>query len=93
MTTHMNIVAHKRMRGEKLSRNTVRDERRDAVMRTVFAQPGFAAKIAKHLGLTHQNISAWNRVPSHHVMKLAPLLGLSPEQIRPDVFGKKKNRP
>jgi DNA-binding transcriptional regulator YdaS (Cro superfamily) len=52
----------------------------------IFAKPGFAADVARHLGVTHQNVSAWKRVPAHHVQKLAPLIEMTPEQIRPDIF-------
>jgi len=60
-------------------------------MKRVFAKPGFAAVIARHLKLTHQNVSAWNKVPAKHVHDIAPLLGMTPEQIRPDVFRRRKS--
>lgn len=91
--THTNVVPHKRRRGEPMTRNTSRDDERDAVMRMVFSKPGFAAEIARHLETTHQNVSQWNHVPAHHVIEIAPLLGMSPEQIRPDIFRKRKRRP
>ena len=81
-------VPHKRKRGETATRSNARDLQRDPVMRKVFARPGFAMEIAKHLGVTHQNVSAWRRVPPTHVLALAPLLGMTPEQIRPDIFGR-----
>ena len=90
MSTPINFVARKR--GETKNRSKNRDVERDVVMRKVFAEPGFAMRIAEHLGLTHQNISAWKRVPPHHVMKVAPLLELTPEEIRPDNFGDKRRR-
>jgi hypothetical protein len=65
-----------------------RQRQRDPVMRMVFSKPGFAVTIAKHLGLTHQNISAWKHVPAHHVLRLAPLLRMPPKDIRPDIFAK-----
>ena len=68
------------------ARTKNRDAKRDAVMQMVFAKPGFATIIAKELGLTHQAVSAWRSVPPQHVLRVSPLLGLSPEQIRPDIF-------
>jgi len=67
-----------------------RDAKRDEVMRMVFARPGFAMVIAKKLGLSHQAVSAWTKVPPHHVIELAPLLKLSPEAIRPDIFKRRR---
>jgi hypothetical protein len=87
MGAQTNGSSRKRLRGEVINRSKNRDKKRDAIMRTVFARPGFASEIAKHLGVSPQNVSAWNRVPPHHVVALAPMLGLPPEKIRPDIFG------
>jgi hypothetical protein len=64
-----------------------RDAQRDHVMKLIFSKPGLAAVIARHIGCTHANVAAWNRVPPHQVMKIAPLIEMSPEEIRPDIFG------
>ena len=89
MTAPMNTLAFTRRRGP---RSTNRDEQRDAVMRMIFAKPGFASAIAKKLGVTHQNVSSWNKVPPHHVQEMSILLDMTPEQIRPDIFGQKERR-
>jgi hypothetical protein len=68
---------------------SARDEQRDDVMKGIFAKAGFAMEIAKHLGVTHQNVSAWRKVPAHHVLELTKILKMSPKQIRPDVFQRK----
>jgi Putative antitoxin of bacterial toxin-antitoxin system, YdaS/YdaT len=91
MTHHTN-AEYKRKRGENINRSKNRDRHRDAVMRAVFAKPGFASVLARKLGLTPQNVSAWNRVPAHHVLDISPLIGLPPEQIRPDIFGDGRRR-
>jgi hypothetical protein len=91
-TSPINVLPYKRRRGEPVTRNTSRDDERDAVMRMIFERPGFAAEIARHLETTHQNVSQWNRVPAHHVIDVAPLLKMTPEQIRPDIFGKRRRR-
>jgi len=67
-------------------RTQSRDAKRDAIMQMVFSKPGFAMVLAKKLGLSHQAVSAWRKVPPQHVIELAPTLGLSPEAIRPDIF-------
>jgi len=86
----MSFVAGKRRRGERMMRSTARDDERDEIMRMIFKRPGFAAEVARHVGVTHQNVSQWNRVPPHYVLDLVELLKMTPEQIRPDVFGKRR---
>ena len=83
-------VPHKRKRGERIHRSPNRDYQRDKIMRKVFAEPGFAMVIAKRLGVSHQNVSQWNKVPAHHVIDIAPILDMTPEQIRPDVFKRRR---
>jgi hypothetical protein len=65
---------------------------RDKVMRDIFSRAGYSAVIARHLGVTRQYVSAWKRVPAHYVLKLAPMLEKTPQQIRPDIFGSPKTR-
>jgi Bacterial toxin YdaS len=67
-----------------------RDAERDHVTKLIFSVPGFATVVARHLDVTHQNVSSWNRVPPHHVLKLAPLIRMTPQEIRPDIFGEPK---
>ena len=82
------VEARDFMRGKIMRRSSPRrDAQRDHVMRMIFSKPGFASVIARHLKVTHQNVAAWNKVPPHHVMDLAPLIEMAPEQIRPDIFG------
>jgi hypothetical protein len=78
------------MVARRRERTKARDAKRDAVMRLIFSQPGFAMVVAKQLGVTHQNVSQWNRVPPHHVQTVAELLDMSPEQVRPDIFKRGK---
>jgi hypothetical protein len=88
------VEAARFMRGEVMRRSSPRrDAERDHVMKFIFSKPGFASVIARHLKVTPQNVAAWNRVPAHHVMNLAPLIEMEPEQIRPDIFGKRRRRP
>jgi hypothetical protein len=67
-------------------RTKARNRERDKVMRQIFSEPGYAAVVARHLGVTHQNVSQWNQVPPHHVHAVAELLKKQPYQIRPDIF-------
>ena len=87
------VEARRFMRGEVMRRSSPRrDAQRDHVMKMIFSKPGFAGLIAKHLKVTHQNVASWNKVPPHHVLDIAPLIEMTPEEIRPDVFGKRKRR-
>ena len=93
MDAPINVVARRFMRGEIMRRSSPRrDAERDEIMRLIFSKPGFARVIAKHLDVSPQRVSAWNRVPAQFVLDVAPLLEKTPEQVRPDVFGKRKRR-
>jgi len=81
------------MRQSKVRRSSPhRDAQRDPVLKLIFSKPGFATLIARHLKVTHQNVASWNRVPPHHVLAIAPLVQMTPEQIRPDIFGGKRGK-
>jgi DNA-binding transcriptional regulator YdaS (Cro superfamily) len=83
------ITSRKKLRLSKYMKREL-PTHRDEVMQMIYSRAGFAAAVAKHLGVSPQTISAWRRVPAHHVLDLAPLLEMTPEQIRPDVFGKRR---
>ena len=61
-------------------------------MRMIFDRLGFASEIARHLGVTPQSVSLWTQVPVRHVHAIAPLIGMTPEEIRPDIFKPTKRR-
>jgi len=65
-------------------------DHRDLVMRRVYLKRGLATHIADELGVSHQAVQKWKRVPPEHVLALAPLLEMRPEDIRPDIFRPKK---
>lgn len=91
MPTSENVVPRKRIRGEVINRSRKRDlQRRDPIMQMIFAEAGLATKIAKRVCVSHQSVSMWKRVPAYHVLEVAPMLGLTPEQVRPDVFQPKR---
>jgi DNA-binding transcriptional regulator YdaS (Cro superfamily) len=64
----------------------------DAVVRAIRAKRGLPARIARHLGIKPQAVLQWGRVPAEHVVEIADLVGMSPSQIRPDVFKRVKRR-
>ena len=47
---------------------------------------GSLGKIAKHLNLTRQAVSAWPEVPLKYMVEIASLTGLSIKRLRPDLF-------
>ena len=65
-------------------------EQRDRIMRRIYSERGLATDIARKLGLTYQAVQQWKRVPPEHVMSVAPILDMKPEDIRPDIFKPRK---
>lgn len=46
------------------------------------------AKLAQELGITRGAVSQWERVPAERLFEVSRITGLSPEQLRPDLFNK-----
>jgi len=67
-------------------------EQRDRIMRRIYAERGLGTRIAAELGVTYQAVQQWKRVPPEHVMSVAAILDLKPEDIRPDIFRPRKRR-
>lgn len=87
------VAARRFMAGEIMRRSSPqRDAERDAVMKMIFSKPGFASLIARHLKVSHQNVAAWNKVPAHHVLDIAPLIEMTAEEIRPDIFARRRKK-
>lgn len=55
-------------------------------MKVIAETDGLSAVVAKALKISRQAISQWRRVPAERVLTVAPLIGLSPHQIRPDIY-------
>jgi len=53
---------------------------------------GLSVRIAEACGIERAAVYQWKRVPIHRVPDVAPIIGMTPEQIRPDVFGHRKPR-
>lgn len=49
---------------------------------------GGQEKFAKRLRITYQAVSQWRRVPSHRVLKIEALTGISRYRLRPDLYGR-----
>ena len=59
----------------------------DALDKAITAAGG-AAALARHLGITSQAISQWDRVPVTRAAAVERLTGIPRAELRPDVFGK-----
>ena len=53
---------------------------------TVLRASGGTGALAEALGISSHAISQWSRVPAERVGQVARITGLSPDQIRPDIF-------
>jgi len=47
-----------------------------------------AVRIAETLGIEKQSVYDWKRVPPLRVLTVSEIIGMPPEEIRPDVFKK-----
>jgi DNA-binding transcriptional regulator YdaS (Cro superfamily) len=43
--------------------------------------------VAKRLGISHQALSCWDRVPAVHCLAMEEMSGVSRHLLRPDVYG------
>ncbi|WP_084490497.1 YdaS family helix-turn-helix protein [Asaia astilbis] len=55
-------------------------------IRDILKLAGGPSRVAKAIGRKHNTVSSWRSVPAHHVFAVSELCGLTPEQIRPDIF-------
>ena len=60
----------------------------DKVVKGIRATRGQSTEIARALGIERAAVYQWKRVPPHWVKRVAKIIGLPPEKIRPDIFGK-----
>lgn len=59
---------------------------RDPILISVFETFGGVSKLAKHLNLTRQSVSQWDKVPLKYVREIARITGLTPAELRPDIY-------
>lgn len=53
---------------------------------------GLSARVAEACEIHRAAVYQWERVPVMRVHTVAPLIGMTPEQIRPDVFLPQRRR-
>ncbi|QHC37233.1 helix-turn-helix domain-containing protein [Komagataeibacter xylinus] len=52
----------------------------------IIKRAGGRRAIARALGMTEQAVGQWKQVPPRWVVDVAAMAGMSPTEIRPDVF-------
>ncbi|MBL7237682.1 MAG: helix-turn-helix domain-containing protein [Komagataeibacter hansenii] len=55
--------------------------------REIIRLAGGPSKVARASGRHHATVIGWARIPAEHVLTIARMSGISPHEIRPDVFG------
>lgn len=54
---------------------------------------GGLGELSRYFGVSHTAIWKWkrnNRIPAHHVLTASKLFNISPQKLRPDIFGKEE---
>lgn len=59
----------------------------DDLLSIVIDKAGGATKLGRALGISHQAILKWPKVPATRVLEVERLTGVSRHALRPDVFG------
>ena len=57
----------------------------DNVLSEVIKQVGSRRKLAIELGISHQSVVGWRRVPPTRAIEIEQLTGISRYRLRPDV--------
>jgi hypothetical protein len=63
----------------------------DRAVRKIQATYGLASKIARACHITPQAVNQWREVPAQHVMTITKIIGMRPDEIRPDIFKARNN--
>jgi lambda repressor-like predicted transcriptional regulator len=64
----------------------------DKIVARIHATRGLSAKIARACGTHRSAVYQWKQVPAPRVQLVAEIMGLSPEEIRPDIFKPRKRQ-
>lgn len=67
------------------------DKKPDKAIELIRAERGLAVRVAEACGIDRAAVYQWERVPIARVYEVAELLGMSVEDIRPDIFRKARN--
>lgn len=61
------------------------DDRAETAWQGVRATINFT-QLAKQLGISRAAVTSWDRVPQKRLDEVARLTGLTPQQLRPDIY-------
>ena len=53
---------------------------------------GSQLALARGLGISHQAVAQWERVPAERVAEVERITGIPREQLRPDIFRKAQKK-
>ena len=59
----------------------------DAIIEKVKDRAGGIVALARSLGIKHNSIYSWEKIPAERVIDVERLTGISRHELRPDVFG------
>lgn len=69
-----------------------RAQKLDRIMARIRAERGLSVRVAQACGIARTAVYQWTKVPLERVHVVADLLGIPPEQVRPDFFRPKRKR-
>jgi DNA-binding transcriptional regulator YdaS (Cro superfamily) len=58
----------------------------DNIIKRAIKEAGGITALAKGLGITHNAIYSWHRVPAERVLDVECVTGISRHDIRPDIY-------
>ena len=73
------------MRSRNRPRKTM-GKQPDKAVAKIHSERGLSVKVAEACGIHKAAVYQWQRVPVERVHDVALLIGMTPEQIRPDIF-------
>jgi transcriptional regulator with XRE-family HTH domain len=62
----------------------------DKIMERIRKEHGLSVRVADACGIKRTAVYQWEQVPLKRVHVVATVLGIKPEQVRPDFFNPKK---
>lgn len=65
---------------------------RDSGVNLMIGKAGGVSALAKFVGVRQPTVSTWKRIPTKYVEKLAGHFQVDPALIRPDLYGKPKDK-
>ena len=64
----------------------------DRACAKIRATRGLSVRVAEACGIERAAVYQWDKVPIERVHEVAEVIGMTPEQIRPDIFKPVKKR-